>query len=42
MIRILVVREALEGYARGNDGHRLASDTRFTDWQQLKAFNANQ
>jgi hypothetical protein len=43
MIRILITQESLEDYARGNDGHRLASDTRFTEWlqQQLKEFDPN-
>jgi hypothetical protein len=43
MIRILIIQEALEDYARGNDGHRLASDDRFTNWlkEQLKGFNPN-
>jgi hypothetical protein len=43
MIRILIAQEALEDYARANDGHRLASDTRFTAWlrAQLKTFDPN-
>jgi hypothetical protein len=43
MIRILISEEALEDYARGSDGVRLASDERFVAWlrRQLSAFDPN-
>jgi hypothetical protein len=38
---IVISQEALEDYARGSNGIRLASDTRFTTWLQrsLSAFD---
>jgi hypothetical protein len=41
MIRILISEEALEDYARGSDGVRLASDERFVNWlrHQLSTFD---
>ena len=36
MIRIVISEEALDDYARGTDGVRLASDERFIVWLQLK------
>jgi len=43
MLRILISEEALEDYARGSDGVRLASDERFASWfrRQLTTFNPN-
>jgi hypothetical protein len=43
MIRILISTEALQDYARGNDGLRLASDARFIVWlqRQLQSFDPN-
>jgi hypothetical protein len=43
MIRIVISEEALQDYARGNDGARLASDERFTGWlrRQLSSFDPN-
>jgi hypothetical protein len=43
MIRIVISEEALQDYARGSDGTRLASDERFGAWlrQQLKSFDPN-
>jgi hypothetical protein len=41
MIRIVIAEEAIEDYARGSDGLRLASDGRFVAWlqEQLEAFD---
>jgi hypothetical protein len=41
LVRILISQEALEDYARGNDGVRLASDSRFSAWlhRQLQSFD---
>jgi hypothetical protein len=41
MIRIVISQEALDDYARGSDGVRLASDARFVRWfqRQLSTFN---
>jgi hypothetical protein len=41
LVRILISQEALEDYARGSDGARLASDARFNAWlrQQLQTFD---
>jgi len=41
VLRIVISQEALEDYARGSNGVRLASDTRFTAWLQrsLSAFD---
>jgi hypothetical protein len=43
MIRIIISEEALQDYARGSDGARLASDERFADWlrRQLISFDPN-
>jgi hypothetical protein len=43
MLRIVISEEALEDYARGSDGVRLASDERFVAWLQrgLKDFDPN-
>ena len=43
MIRIVISEEAIEDYAAGSDGSRLASDVRFSTWlrQNLVAFNPN-
>jgi hypothetical protein len=43
MIRIVIAEEALEDYARGSDGVRLASDARFLAWlqSQLSGFDPN-
>src|SRR3979490_1568438 len=43
MLRIAISKEALEDYARGSNGTRLASDTRFTAWLQtrLSSFDPN-
>lgn len=43
MIRIVISREALEDYAGGPDGVRLASDQRLAAWLecQLKGFDPN-
>jgi hypothetical protein len=43
LVRILISQEALEDYACGSDGVRLASDARFSTWlrQQLQAFDPN-
>jgi hypothetical protein len=43
MIRILISTEALQDYARGNDGLRLESDARFIAWlqRQLQNFDPN-
>jgi hypothetical protein len=43
MIRIVIAEEALDDYARGSDGMRLASDPRLGDWLrgQLNAFDPN-
>jgi hypothetical protein len=41
MLRIAISEEALEDYARGSDGVRLASDERFLSWlrRQLSTFD---
>jgi hypothetical protein len=41
MIRIVIAEEALQEYARGDDGARLASDARFGAWlqRQLRGFD---
>jgi hypothetical protein len=41
MIRIVISQEALEDYARGSGGTRLASDKRFVEWvgRQLAGFD---
>jgi hypothetical protein len=41
MIRIVIAEEALQDYARGSDGARLASDARFAAWlrRQLSSFD---
>jgi hypothetical protein len=41
VIRIVISEEALEDYARGNDGARLLSDERFVSWLrgQLTSFD---
>jgi hypothetical protein len=43
LVRILISQEALEDYAQGSDGVRLASDSRFIGWlrQQLLSFDPN-
>jgi hypothetical protein len=43
MIRIIISEEALQDYARGSDGARLASDERFAAWlrRQLISFDPN-
>lgn len=43
MIRIVISEEALQDYARGSDGARLASDERFVTWlrSQLSTFDPN-
>jgi hypothetical protein len=43
MLRIVISQEAIEDYARGSDGVRLASDERFVIWlrRQLSAFDPN-
>jgi hypothetical protein len=43
MVRIVIAEEALQDYARGSDGERLASDVRFAAWlrRQLTAFDPN-
>ena len=43
MIRIVIAGEALQDYARGSDGARLASDERFAAWlrRELSAFDPN-
>jgi hypothetical protein len=43
MIRIVISEEAIQDYARGSDGTRLASDQRFVTWLrlQLSAFDPN-
>jgi len=43
MIRIVISEEAIQDYARGSDGTRLASDQRFVAWlkRQLSAFDPN-
>ena len=43
MIRIVISEEAIEDYAAGTDGVRLASDARFTSWlqRQLEKFEAD-
>jgi hypothetical protein len=43
MIRIVISRKALEDYARGPNGLRLASDHRLADWLQgqLSSFDPN-
>jgi hypothetical protein len=43
MIRIVISEEAIEDYARGSDGVRLASNDRFVSWikRQLDAFDPN-
>ncbi len=41
MVRIAITQEALEHYAGGNDGARLASNERFVAWlrRQIAAFD---
>ena len=41
MVRIAITREALEHYAGGDDGLRLASNQRFVQWlgRQMAAFD---
>jgi hypothetical protein len=43
MIRIVIAQEALEDYARGSEGARLAGDARFLEWlgRQLSDFDPN-
>jgi hypothetical protein len=43
MLRIAISEEALEDYARGSDGVRLASDERFVAWlrRRLSTFDPN-
>jgi hypothetical protein len=43
MLRIAISEEALEDYARGSDGVRLASDERFVAWlrRRLHTFDPN-
>jgi hypothetical protein len=43
MIRIVISEQALQDYARGSDGARLASDERFVTWlrRQLSTFDPN-
>ena len=43
MIRIVILQDALEVYARGGDEVRRASDERFVAWfrRQLSAFDPN-
>jgi hypothetical protein len=43
MIRIVIAEEALQDYARGSDGARIASDARFAAWlrRQLSSFDPN-
>src|SRR5271168_4614874 len=43
MIRLVISQEALEDYARGNDGVRLAGDERLRLWlkDQLAVFDPN-
>ena len=43
MIRIVISVEAIQDYARGDEGDRLASDQRFVTWlkRQLSAFDPN-
>jgi hypothetical protein len=43
MIRIVISEEAIEAYARGDEGVRLASDERFVAWlrDKLSQFDPN-
>jgi hypothetical protein len=43
MIRIVISEEAIQDYAAGTDGVRLASDQRFTNWlrHRLSGFDPN-
>ena len=43
MIRLVISQEAIEDYARGSDGARLAGDERLTHWlrRQLSDFDPN-